>query len=174
MKKIMLIIAVVCTLTLTNDSSTSAGKDLKHYDLIVKGTVVASVVSSSNFVKFSGDMMPNDRILLVRIESITQGKQDSRYIWVTYRYYDPEPSLPDEIYDGNRQQCLSLTRAPQWDSSVKGMIPDIEERRGDGTMPRLDPTKGAEHELIPLDTVFPCYLLSPKGLSLDDDKCQSG
>ena len=129
----------------------------KKQSLEAIGTVVAydQLVSLTNITS-----APQSQVLLVRIAKRIKGQKVGPYIKVVYKYGANEPSLPQEIFDGESQWRFILKRDNGCDSllgEMKATKPQTKE--GQVTLPRLKFTR--ETEGLRDEARLPCYVLKP-------------
>jgi hypothetical protein len=128
-------------------------------DLIVQGRVVATYVTFVDLVRLTD--LPNVETLIVRIERVIKGKQQSRFIKIRYQCWEGEPSLPDSILDSTKRLRFSLSRDHSCDSSLgkmKGAKP-ATQKGAEVAFPYFKFT--SETEGLTDDTNLPCYVLKP-------------
>lgn len=131
------------------DASSPKGSDLK-----LVGTVVAVEELYGHI--YSSEKI-NTSYLIVRVDRIIKGQENSRYILISYKW-----RLKDKLDPFSK-------RATQWElnlTKTKGcpkMLRELQyvefglEGTTTGIMPRFRRTWGVEFELLPFDIPLPCY-----------------
>jgi hypothetical protein len=90
----------------------------------------------------------------------------SEFVIVTYKRWLSEPHLPDNLFDSNRKWRLPVSPSPCGGTTIAAMVNGLAQLRRTTPQEALREMRvaGAESVELPLDTVLPCYEISPKDL----------
>lgn len=131
----------------------------KESMLTVVGPVVAYERSVTRLAQLT--FVPNTEVLIVRVDKLIKGQEQSHYLKVVYRYGTDEPSLAKEIFDSRSQWRFRLKRDRNCDSSV-GQMKSVKAQIREGEEVTLSGLKFiGETEGLADDTNLPCYVLKP-------------
>lgn len=157
------------TLLLTGMWVFADGEPQKKGKVRMIGAVVARVVSATSLAALTS--VPNEQILVVRIQQVEKERKP-KYIKVIYQRWHNEPELPTELLNSKSLWNFVLIRNGVCDSTLKSLlyIQGKTEGNAEGLLPKLSLTSGAEAEVIPQDTILPCYLLRPGNLRIQNNK----
>ena len=133
--------------------------ELDH--IVIFGTVIAYNLSLLSVVKLTS--VPNNDLILVRVNRSVSGQLKSRYAIVRYEYWNNEPRLPDGFHNAKAQWRLELKRDSLCDRSVS----DVLSRKNSPGAVILRPLQWKQMKRGRLlNEMIPCYVLHPTGLSL--------
>ena len=163
MKKNTIIGSLVAALLITVSSQVSAGND-REPDLVIVGTVVAYDPMSSLHLLTSA---PNAQLIVVRIDNIIEGHEESRYVKVVHRALYSTRNLPPEIFDGNRRWRFDFIKDCRCDGALSRSRSDAQEVTDEGVLldSGIERTAGAEAEPLSMDAILPCYEIMLDALS---------
>jgi|SRR5918911_4717946 hypothetical protein len=164
MRKQRLVAIFLLALFITNSWVEVLGQ--KPRRLKISGTIVGFDFMSSLINLYEPFDSPARRmILLVRVDKLNKGQEQSRYLLVHYKYwYYDEVRLSDAIRSGLEQWHVKLTREAKCDEKLRDIL-YMNAQTENGTklspQPRLIRTSGGKNDDFPLDTVVPCYVTDP-------------
>jgi hypothetical protein len=131
--------------------------------LELSGTIVGFDFLSSVINLYEPFDSPTHRlILLVRVDKLSKGQEQSRYLLVHYKYwYYEKIRLSEAIRSGVEQWRVKLTREAKCDAKLRDILyTNVKTENGTklSPQPRLIRTSGGHDEDFPLDTTMPCYV----------------
>jgi hypothetical protein len=126
----------------------------KGSDLELAGTIVA--VENLFGHIYSSDKI-NTSYLIVRVDRIIKGQEDSPFILVRYKW-----RLKDKLDPFSKHAThweINLTRAKGCSKTLRELqyVEFGSQEKTSGIMPRFRRTWGTEFELLPFDVSLPCY-----------------
>lgn len=126
----------------------------------LSGTVVAFEQSPWHISKLTS--VEKSEVMIVRVNKVIKGKEQSKYIKVIYRYLSEKNALPEKVFSSDNEWNFALTRNSSCDNSIAKTYPKSQRNDviagDDSAMIYLVPT-GSHDKNILTEQILPCYSL---------------
>jgi len=120
--------------------------------VVLSGKVIAYENSLLRITKLTD--VPREETFFVKVETVSKGKESSKFIKVKYLYLGEENALPESFFEGKTLWKFVLLRNQECDQI------------GVAENPAVSLVKIDENEELPQNATFPCYLLVKEKLKV--------
>lgn len=118
--------------------------------IVLNGKVIAYENSVLRVTRLTD--VQREETFFVKVESMSKGKERSKFIIVKYRYLGENNALPESLFEGKYHWRFVLKRNRRCDQN------------GVGKNAAISIVKINENEGLPQTAIFPCYILVKKKL----------
>jgi len=113
--------------------------------VVLSGKVIAYENSAVRIARLTD--VPREETFFVKVETVSKGKESSKFIKVKYSYLGEMNALPESLFEGKSLWKFVLLRNQECNQT------EVAEN------PAVSIVKVNENEGLPQDATFPCYSL---------------